>query len=90
MQRIESAAETGLPRTVVDNLSATVATGHQVYRWAKQYRMPIAFGTDLWGGEARRSQLREFAMRIELDAPANILPSATRVNAELLSYVWRP
>ncbi len=84
VQRIESAATTGLPQTIVENLRATVAKGHQVYQWAKRYQVPIAFGTDLWGAEAQRSQLREFEMRIEMDDPANIIRSATRVNAELL------
>jgi imidazolonepropionase-like amidohydrolase len=84
VQRIESAAKMGLPQTIVENLKGTVAKGHQVYQWAKRYQVPIAFGTDLWGAEAQRSQLREFEMRIELDDPANIIGSATRVNAELL------
>jgi len=84
VQRIESAAKTGLPQTIVENLRATVAKGRQVYQWAKRYQVPIAFGTDLWGAEAQRSQLREFEMRIEMDDPANIIRSATRVNAELL------
>jgi imidazolonepropionase-like amidohydrolase len=84
VQRIESAAETGLPKAIVENLAATVEKGRQVYRWARHYGVPIAFGTDLWGPQAQQSQLREFAMRIELDEPANIIQSATRVNAELL------
>jgi imidazolonepropionase-like amidohydrolase len=84
VQRIESAAETGLPNTIVDNLKATVAKGQQVYRWAKHYQVPIAFGTDLWGLQAQKSQLREFEMRIDLDDPPNIIRSATRINAELL------
>jgi len=84
VQRIESAAETGLPKTIVDNLKATVAKGQQVYRWAKRYQVPIAFGTDLWGPQAQQSQLKEFEMRIELDDPPSIIRSATRINAELL------
>jgi imidazolonepropionase-like amidohydrolase len=46
--------------------------------------MPIAFGTDLWGPDAQKSQPREFEQRLDLDSPANILRSATVVNAELL------
>src|SRR5262249_11533635 len=45
---------------------------------------PIALGTDLWGPDARRSQLRELAVRAELDEARNIVRSATAVNAELL------
>lgn len=84
VQRIESAADTGLASAIVDNLKATVARGRQVYQWAKRYQVPIAFGTDLWGPEAQKSQVREFAMRADLDAPSNIIRSATRINAELL------
>jgi imidazolonepropionase-like amidohydrolase len=85
VQRIESAPATGLPESIVENLIATVAKGRQVYRWAKHHGVPIAFGTDLWGRDAQRSQLREFEMRIELDDPSNIIRSATRINAELLN-----
>jgi imidazolonepropionase-like amidohydrolase len=85
VQRIESAPETGLPESIVENLRATVAKGKQVYRWAKNYGVPIAFGTDLWGPDAQKSQLREFEMRSELDEPSNIIRSATRINAELLN-----
>jgi imidazolonepropionase-like amidohydrolase len=46
--------------------------------------VPIAFGTDLWGPEAQKSQLREFEMRAALDSPARIVRSATATNAELL------
>ena len=85
VQRIESAPATGLPKSIVDNLRATVTKGKEVYRWAKSYGVPIAFGTDLWGPDAQKSQLREFEMRIELDDPANVIRSATRINAELLN-----
>jgi imidazolonepropionase-like amidohydrolase len=85
VQRIESAPETGLPESIVKNLSATVAKGKQVYRWARSYGVPIALGTDLWGAEAQKSQLREFEIRSEFDEPSNIIRSATHINAELLN-----
>ena len=50
---------------------------------------PIGLGTDLWGPEAQKSQLREFEMRRDLDAPADILRSATVTNAELLMHKGR-
>jgi imidazolonepropionase-like amidohydrolase len=84
VQRIESAGETGLSDAIVDNLRKTVARGKQVYSWARKYNVPIAFGTDLWGPEARESQLREFEIRMELDSAANIIRSATATNAALL------
>ena len=83
-QRIESASETQLPASIVNNLTHTISRGQQVYRWARQYNVPIAFGTDLWGPEAQKSQIREFEMRMTLDSPANIIRSATTTNAELL------
>ena len=84
VQRVESADHEHLPPAIVANLERTVARGRQVYGWARQHKVPIAFGTDLWGPEAQKSQLREFEMRRDLDRPADILRSATAVNAELL------
>src|SRR4029077_5857180 len=89
VQRIESANENHLFESIVDNLRNTVARGQQVYRWARQYNVPIAFGTDLWGPEAQKSQLREFEMRMELDSAANIIQSATITNAALLMQEGR-
>jgi imidazolonepropionase-like amidohydrolase len=84
VQRIESAHETHLSDEIVDNIRRTVERGKQVYAWARKYNVPIAFGTDLWGPEAQKSQLREFEIRNELDNPSNVIRSATAVNAELL------
>jgi imidazolonepropionase-like amidohydrolase len=84
MQRVESAAHEHLPPAIVDNLKRTIERGRQVYGWARKHKVPIGFGTDLWGPEAQKSQLREFEMRRDLDTPADILRSATAVNAELL------
>jgi imidazolonepropionase-like amidohydrolase len=83
-QRVESAQQNGLPQTIVENLKRTIDRGRQVYQWAKQRRVPIGFGTDLWGPEAQKSQLREFEMRVGLDDPVNVIRSATATNAELL------
>jgi imidazolonepropionase-like amidohydrolase len=84
VQRVESAAETHLPAAIVDNLRRTIERGRQVYAWARKHKVPIGFGTDLWGPEAQKSQLREFEMRRDMDTPADILRSATVTNAELL------
>src|SRR5262249_56016619 len=78
------ANETNLSPAIVDNLRRTIARGKQVYAWAQQHRVPIALGTDLWGPEAQKSQLREFEIRIELDTAPNVIRSATAINAELL------
>jgi imidazolonepropionase-like amidohydrolase len=84
VQRVESAGETHLPAPIVENLERTIARGRQVYGWARKHRVPVGFGTDLWGPDAQKCQLREFEMRAELDTPADILRSATAVNAELM------
>lgn len=84
VQRVESAAEIHLPEAIVDNLRRTIERGREVYAWAQKHKVPVGFGTDLWGPDAQKSQLREFEMRQDLDAPADILRSATVTNAELL------
>jgi imidazolonepropionase-like amidohydrolase len=84
VQRIESANENNLSQPIVDNLRRTVARGKQVYKWARQYDVPLALGTDLWGPEAQKSQLREFEIRMELDSAPNIVRSATITNAALM------
>ena len=84
VQRVESANETHLPDAIVENLRRTIARGREVYRWARKHKVPVGFGTDLWGPDAQKSQLREFEMRQDLDTPADILRSATVTNAELL------
>ena len=84
VQRVESAAETHLPDSIVESLKRTIARGKQVYGWAQKHKVLTGFGTDLWGPEAQKSQLREFEMRREIDTPASILRSATGINAELL------
>jgi imidazolonepropionase-like amidohydrolase len=83
-QRVESAEQTHLSAAIVDNIQRTIARGKQVYTWALKHEVPIGFGTDLWGPDAQKSQLREFEMRQEVDTAANILHSATVTNAELL------
>jgi len=89
VQRVESAAENNLPQPIVDNLHRTIERGKQVYRWARKHGVPVGLGTDLWGPEAQKEQLRELELRADLDSPAEILRSATVVNAELLQEKGR-
>jgi imidazolonepropionase-like amidohydrolase len=84
VQRVESAGQTGLSDTIVHNVTHAIEEGRTVYRWARKHGVPIALGTDLWGPDARRSQLRELELRSELDEARNIVASATTVNADLL------
>jgi imidazolonepropionase-like amidohydrolase len=84
VQRVESAGETGLSDTIVHNVTDAIERGRTVYGWARKHGVPIALGTDLWGPDARRSQLRELELRSELDEALNVVRSATTVNADLL------
>lgn len=84
VQRVESAPETGLSQTIVHNVTDAIERGKTVYGWARKHGVPIALGTDLWGPDARRSQLRELELRSELDEARNVVRSATTVNADLL------
>ena len=84
VQQVETAGETGLSGTIVDNLKRTIERGKRVYSWARRHQVPIALGTDLWGPDAQRSQLREFEVRREFDSAPEILRSTTVINAELL------
>jgi imidazolonepropionase-like amidohydrolase len=84
VQRVETADEMELSGDIVENLERTIERGKQVYAWAKERGVPIALGSDLWGPEAQKSQLRELEVRLEFDSPREILKSATTINAELL------
>jgi imidazolonepropionase-like amidohydrolase len=57
VRRIESAPEEHLSEEIVNNLRRTVARGQEIYARAKDLQVPIGFGTDLWGPEARQSQM---------------------------------
>ncbi|MGZ8802672.1 MAG: metal-dependent hydrolase family protein, partial [Mycobacterium sp.] len=85
VQRVESAGETGLSDTIVHNVTHAIEQGRTVYGWARKHGVPIALGTDLWGPDARRSQLRELELRSQLDESRNVVRSATAVNADLLA-----
>jgi len=84
IQRVESAQQHGLSDQIVGNLTHTITKGQEIYARAKELKVPICLGTDLWGPEAQRSQIRELEVRLQLDSPDSILASATIVNAELL------
>ena len=84
VQRVETAGEMRLSDEIVTNLKRTIERGKEVYSWAKELQVPIALGTDLWGPEAQKSQIRELEIRAQFDSADEILGSATTVNAELL------
>jgi imidazolonepropionase-like amidohydrolase len=66
-------------RKVNDVLDAGLAS----LEIAKRAGVPMGFGTDLLG-ETHEHQSREFGIRAKVLAPAEILRSATLVNAEIL------
>ncbi len=66
-------------RKVRDVLDAGLAS----LEIARDAGVPMGFGTDLLG-ETHRFQNEEFRIRAEVLSPAEILRSATRVNAEIL------
>ena len=83
VQRVESAAESTCPTAIVDNLERTIARGNQVYRWARKHGVPIGLGTDLWGPRHRSRNCASWSCG-SIRLAAEILRSATAVNAELL------
>jgi len=66
-------------RKVRDVLDAGLAS----LQIAKEAGVPMGFGTDLLG-ETHEQQSREFSIRAQALPPAEVLRSATRVNAEIL------
>jgi imidazolonepropionase-like amidohydrolase len=55
-------------------------------KWAKQYGVKIAWGTDLFGPPAKQAQQpQEFMARSKFFKPVEILKQATSENAELFT-----
>ena len=76
--------ELGLPAISLEKLKVVRAAGVQSLEILKAAGVSIGFGTDLLGAmQAHQSQ--EFAIRAEVLPPAEILRSATSVNAALLN-----
>jgi len=77
-------AELGLPPVSLEKLKVVRAAGVQSLEILKAAGVSIGFGTDLLGA-MQAHQSREFAIRAEVLSPAEILRSATSVNAALLN-----
>ena len=59
-------------------------------KWAKQYGVKIAWGTDLFGPPAKQAmQNQEFVARSTAFSPVEILRQATSGNAELFIEAFR-
>jgi imidazolonepropionase-like amidohydrolase len=76
--------ELGLPAVSLEKLKVVRAAGVQSLEILKEAGVSIGFGTDLLGA-MQTHQSGEFAIRAEVLAPAEILRSATSVNAALLN-----
>lgn len=77
-------ADLGLPPVSLEKLKVVRAAGVQSLEVLKAAGVAIGFGTDLLGA-MQVHQSREFAIRREVLSPAEILRSATAVNARLLN-----
>jgi len=77
-------ADLGLPAVSLEKLKVVRAAGVQSLEILKAAGVSIGFGTDLLGA-MQAHQSHEFAIRSEVLSPAEILRSATAVNAALLN-----
>jgi len=73
----------GFPEVSQRKIHDVLDAGLASLETARQAGVRIGFGTDLLG-ETHDQQNREFVIRAEVQAPAAILRSATRVNAAIL------
>lgn len=76
-------ARLGWSAEMMAKLDRVRAQGLEAIRVARDAGVPIAFGTDLLG-EMHVDESLEFTLRAPAMSPAEILQSATRVNAELM------
>jgi imidazolonepropionase-like amidohydrolase len=73
----------GLPRWAVAKVGEVLDAGKESVRIALDAGVTVGFGTDLLG-EAHDFQNREFALRAEVQSPADVIAAATRDNAAIL------
>ncbi len=84
----EIGAEMGLPARNLEKNQVVFEAGLQSLALAREAGVERGFGTDLIG-EAQVRQNREFAIRAELETPAEILGSMYRTNARLCGLEGR-
>lgn len=78
----ELGEEAGLPRRNLEKNQGVFEQGQASIEIATEAGVELGFGTDLLG-EAQPWQNREFAIRAELQEPAEVLRSVYQVNARL-------
>ena len=74
----------GFPEASLAKLEDVRAAGQRAIRLALAAGVRVGFGTDLLG-ETHAAQSRELLLRAEVQSPADVLRSATVVNADLLN-----
>ncbi|HLI11754.1 MAG TPA: amidohydrolase family protein [Alphaproteobacteria bacterium] len=75
----EEGVAAGMPARLVDKVHDVLDAGMRALELAHRHGVRMAYGTDLLGA-MHRHQLREFAIRAEVQRPADIIRAAT-VNA---------
>ena len=79
----EKGSEIGLPQHSIQKLDDVSDAGLQSLEYLKAAGTRTGFGTDLFGA-LQSEQSRELLIRSEVDSNADVLRSATSINAELL------
>ncbi len=78
----EEGVAAGMPARLVDKVHDVLDAGMRALELAHRHGVRMAYGTDLLGA-MHRHQLREFAIRAEVQRPADIIRAATVNAAEL-------
>lgn len=79
----DTAEESGWSEAMLAKLSLVRDAGLESIRICRAAGVKLGFGTDLLG-DSFDHQSREFLIRSQVESPAQILYSATRINAEIL------
>lgn len=79
----EEAEDSGWSEVMLAKLSRVREAGLESIRICREEGVKLGFGTDLLG-DSFEHQSREFLIRSQVESPAQILHSATRINAEIL------
>ncbi|WP_394731203.1 amidohydrolase family protein [Altererythrobacter sp. GH1-8] len=79
----DTAEENGWSASMMDKLSRVREAGLQSIRICREAGVKLGLGTDLLG-DSFDHQSREFLIRGRVESPAQVLHSATRINAEIL------
>ncbi len=79
----ETAAKNGWSEAMLQKLIAVQQTGLQSLLICRAAGVQLGFGTDLLG-DSFDEQSREFLIRGEVESPAQVITSATHINAQIL------